>query len=185
MKNKYSQPKITKKKLRLNFMSRNNRFYDSYDLLLNNSGVLLAQSGCGGCFLQDTLIATPGKNRKINHFQPGDTVLSYNFKKHNLTKNKVVEVLKHQSNDGYYYLINKKIKVTGNHPMFTNNQTWKRVDQLTLSDTLLNENGEPEEIKQIEKRKGGLVIYNLHLQNQEHNYFANGVLAHNAAIDSK
>lgn len=184
---KYKKPMIHKKKIRVKLLTANRRFFDSINHFIDDSSVYLVQY-CGfACFPADVKICLAnGTTKMIQNIIPGDSIPSYNFKKGVLIKNKVVEKIVHPNFEGGYLIINDKLKVTNNHPVFVNKSVWKRADKLTIGDTLLGMQGKEIVIKKIEKiNKNPITVYNLHLQKKEHNFFAEGVLVHNGEHDHK
>lgn len=123
------------------------------------------------CFSGDTLISTPLSDIGIKDLRVGDTVTSYYNGQ--ITYSKVTDLYKRKVSG--YYLLNG-IKVTGEHPFYTN-EGWKRVKDLTFRDTLYTLNGWTS-LFQKEYIRESLTVYNLEVDNT-HNYFANGYLVHN------
>ncbi len=119
-----------------------------------------------------------GTNKNIEDIKSGDLVISYDFEHGKLVANQVVETFIHPENNSYL-LINGTTGVTGNHRLWVNNSEWKRADQLVLGDNLQGKNGENIVVSTIESVTKTGQVYNLHLLSENHNYFANGILAHN------
>lgn len=186
---KYQKPKIKIKKIKFNFFLSQNRFFDSFDSLLDfkvpevyaEGGGSCSGCGCGcGCFLPGTkVIMADGVTKEIQDIQSGDLILSYNIFTKNLVKNRVAKLLIHPDIDGDYYIINGKLSVTGNHRMWVNNEVWEKIENLKVGDTFLNSKKEKVKISSIERLKGVNTVYNLHIDAIEHSYFAENVLAHN------
>lgn len=82
-----------------------------------------------------------------------------------------------------YYLINKKLKITGDHILLANRDNkyyWTKVEKLQLKDLLFTEMNIFEYIHSIEIINEKIDVYNLEV-NTYYNYFANSYLIHNGA----
>lgn len=185
-KKTYRKPQIKMKKIKVNFLSQNDRFFDSYNSLLNQDGVLLAATYCGNCLLAGTrILMTKGKYKKIEDVKPGDTVTSYDVQRKKYVESTVVRRYHHPHSTDAYYLINGKVKITGNHPVLVEESNWKPVADLTLKNHLMNLKKECVSIQKIETIKGEYDTFNLELNGKDHNFFAEEILVHNARIDCK
>ncbi|GIW65474.1 MAG: hypothetical protein KatS3mg093_453 [Candidatus Parcubacteria bacterium] len=188
MRRKYLKPVIKKSKVSIKFLSHV-RFYDSVDqFLFNSEPVLIAQGSCAGCFPAKTKILMFNKDKKqISQVRVGDQVISYDFKTSGFIRNKVEEVIVHKNYKGGYIIINEKIRLTPNHPVYCFNlKTWKPADQLSLNDQIVFENNKIVEIYSLKFiKRARITVYNLHLKHKEHNFFADGALVHNAKHDFK
>jgi len=183
-KHQYKRPQLRKKKIRLSVYARRGRVSDSFDML-TQSEVLLAQSTCGSsCFLSDTkILMADGRHKSIVNIKVGESVFSYNHRLQKLVKNKVKEKLIHPYTQGYY-IINKVLKATANHPFYVNGREWKSLGKVSLTDHLLNVKGEAVFIRSIDRVEKSCTSYNLHLQNKEHNFYAEDILVHNGGAVS-
>ena len=119
-----------------------------------------------------------GTEKNIEDIKSGDMVMSFDFENGRLVANQVVETYIHPENKSYL-LINGQTGVTGNHRLWVNNSVWKRADQLVLGDNLQGQHGESVPVVSIENISKVGQVYNLHLLSENHNYFADGILAHN------
>lgn len=145
------------------------------------------------CFVKGTQITTRHGYMPIELVQQGDEVLTRKGYK------QVLDAGKTGVQETYtVYLSNGKTLVgTGNHRIWTENRGWVPLSQLLRTDKLLEE-GEtwlkqklntahmPVQILRIKKNIGKSVVYNLTVE-QQHEYFAEGVLVHNcryAWVDS-
>jgi len=82
-----------------------------------------------------------------------------------------------------YYLINNKLKITGDHILLSNRDNkyyWTKVEKLQLNDLLFTEMNIFECIKSIEIVNKEIDVYNLEV-NTYYNYFADSYLIHNGA----
>lgn len=182
-KKKYTKPVIKAKKIKVNFFLTRNRFYDSFDSLMMGNSHLLAQSSCscGCCFLEGTMISmSNGDKKPIENINPGEIVYSFDLTSKKIIPNNVVKLLVHPTTVNGYLIINNDVKVTSNHEVFVNSNTWKTAGELKIGDKLTSADAKEIQVISIEKVDGTNETYNLHLSGPHHNYFANGILVHNA-----
>jgi len=179
---RYRKPKITVEKIEINFFN-SRRYSDSFSLIDGLTGEILA--GCPnscGCFLPGTPVTlADGRIRKIEKIKPKDLVVSYDTTNQHYVKNSVNELLIHSFRQYKYYIINYLIKVTGNHRVWVNNLVWKRVDELKIGDRLLTKNFESIVVNSLERQIIKTKVYNLHLNQAPHTFFAANILAHNSS----
>ncbi|KAL4473670.1 hypothetical protein ABPG74_022534 [Tetrahymena malaccensis] len=151
----------------------------------------------GGCFVWDTLITmTKNQTKFINEIQEGDLVKSYNVIDETFHENIVTSIIKHEAdqlckiNFGDQYVV-----CTVNHRFYDpETKQWKSVCPnpgsgeifFKKNDYLLSDKGEKLQITQIKtfNTKQPVFIYHIQVENN-HNFFANGVLAHNMQINIK
>ncbi len=129
----------------------------------------------GACFLPDTMISTENGKAMIKDIKEGDVVVSYNEVSNKMESNKVTKVFKHQTES--YLIINGKLKVTPNHPIFVNNQ-WQEIGSANIGDNIRTLNNGEETIFSIKQIKNSVEVFNLQVENN-HNYFAEDFLVHN------
>jgi len=129
-----------------------------------------------GCFLAGTEIETPNGVVPIETLKAGDEVISFN------EKTKLKEVSKIGSIDIFqkesYYIINDTIKVTGEHPFYTNKGIVE-VQNFDSTHTLINTNGEKISIGNFKKIQESVTVYNLLDVLPNNNYYAEKFLVHN------
>lgn len=156
------------------------------------NGVLVHNKDVGLCVSGDTKVLMGNKSFKsIKDIKYGDVVLTWNFNSNSLEKSTVHEITEHFSDD--IYLINGKIKVTSGHPFWTEESGWSAINdsevkehpELKLSKLKVgmhfmdyNKNYIP--ITSIIKINETIEVYNLADLENNHDYFADGVLVHNA-----
>ncbi|MBR9706354.1 hypothetical protein GOV14_04935 [Candidatus Pacearchaeota archaeon] len=148
---------------------------DNFDCggIIDNARRKRTTSSGGGCFVAGTQIQTSTGQTNIEKLNVGDGVVSYN-KDVGLTESEVLEVYSRTVLG--YYIINNKIKVTGEHPFYVNGD-WIEVKNLEKGDKMFN--GENKvSIDSIDFVEEEIIVYNL-LVNDEHNYFAQDILVHN------
>src|SRR3989344_436467 len=129
------------------------------------------------CFLPDTLIKTNNGEKMIKDIKEGDTVMSYNEQSGRYEYGKVTKTFEHNTNG--YLIINNKLKVTPNHPMHINGE-WKEIGNAKIGDKIKTLNGD-ETIFSIKQVDENVDVYNLEVEGN-HNYIAEGYLAHNKKV---
>ncbi len=167
-----------------------NETWDSTKINDVDFGVVLAtlSYGAGGvCLHKDTLITTNKGLVKIKDLKIDDLVLSYNEKTKTLEYKKVTQL--HQNaisnyHDRYFYIHygNKIIKATENHLFFVDG-SYVRADELKVGNNLLGEDLNEYPIKKIEIIENTTdTVWDLTV-NDNHNFFAEGILVHNVIAD--
>lgn len=136
--------------------------------------------GAGGCFLPGTKIQTSNGYKPIENITENDLVLSYNESSKKLVYSKVTKTFQHDVDE--YLIINDKIKVTPNHPLYINGK-WTEAGSLKIGDYLMDENKNQVKVLSIKNVKEPVKVYNLEINNTN-NYFAENILAHNKACAS-
>lgn len=140
------------------------------------------------CFPAGTKISTKLGLKNIEDIKLGDEVLSFNHDSDIYEYKKVKTVFKRFTKEMMKLKVGKKyIIATPNHPFFTKERGYVRMDDLKIGDHLLmqTERGEVsyyfEEIKSLPIKKNYLKnhpTYNFEVEDNN-NYFANGILVHN------
>lgn len=133
-------------------------------------------SHTSGCFLSGTSILTKTGLKKIEEVKIGDYVVTRN-KEGVLEEKKVFKVLKHpkEENGCFYIIINEKIKITPNHPVYVNGKI-ERIENVRIGDLLTGKCGEIP-VRSIRKiHSNSIVSYNIDTEGNR-NYFADGMLA--------
>lgn len=137
----------------------------------------------GSCFVAGTpVLMVDWSVKPIEQVAIGDTVISWDVDKRDFVEAQIVETFEHSPEeiDGYLYINN--IGVTPNHMVYSNG--WKPAGELHIGDTLLGYGGSAVKIISISRVDGGVKTYNLHTNHETHNYFAGGVLVHNAKTEN-
>src|SRR3989344_5546087 len=141
MKKTFIKPKITVKRVPINLLFSGHGFDFSSELFARevyaqSSSIYLPyiskSGGIGGrCFTAGTLISHLDKTTTpIEKIQLGDIVLSYDVIKHTFIEGVVTDIESHTRDDGYY-LLNKSLKVTHDHPLW-NIEAWKTVEKIEV-----------------------------------------------------
>ncbi len=143
----------------------------------------------GGCFLAGTkVLMADGSTKEIQDIHPGDSIFSYDIPTNKLVVNTVAAVLIHasptedpESQEAGYLVINDVLRVTKGHNLWVaNKRAWLRADAIQVGDTLLDAHGQAVSVQTITAVNANPPVYNLSLPGVQHNYFADGVLVHNA-----
>ena len=145
-----------------------------------NFGIAPAPGGTPGCFLAGTLIQMLNGIKRIEDVVVGDTVKSFDLKTNSIKDSKVLWLSVHDDFD--YMIINGIIKVTSNHPFYSDGN-WIEAGDLSVGDKILHIDGLEHTIKTIELSNELTTVYNFEVEGY-HNYFAEGYLVHNAEKDS-
>ena len=142
------------------------------------SGTLPPSGGGSGCFLSGTpILLADGSLKPIEAVKVGDLVMAFDEKTKTLKQNKVKETFTHEAEN--YLIINGSLKVTENHPVYSEGQ-WVEIGTLEVGDELLNAQGELTIITSIQRVKEKAQVYNLEV-NRYHTYIAGGIVVHNKA----
>ena len=135
------------------------------------------------CFLKGTKIKmADGFFKPIEEVKIGDEVISYDESNGKLVRAEVEKVFYHSPDQmgDYYLIINQDLRLTPNHPLYINGK-WLPVQKAQIGDTLLDIEGNKILITSIEKIFQKVPTYNLEAKGY-HNYFAEGILAHNKSL---
>lgn len=153
----------------------------------------------GWCFSAGTKVSMAnGSKKSIEDVQLGESVLIFDEVTGQKLSSKVTEVLHHEPREQLMYEFKfsdgSSFKVTGEHMLYTVNDgyvpaSWINHDvQIGRSIQMLNEKRQEVTVRSITTHETFEPTYNIHVQGIEgrdheigrgHNYFANGILAHN------
>jgi hypothetical protein len=143
-------------------------------------GLTVAGVGQGFCFIAGTQISmADGSTKAIEDVKAGDEVSSYDTERETLLTAKVERTYHHtgEQMSHAYLLINKRIGVTPNHSLYVSGE-WRAAFFVRNGDWLTTKDG-PELVVSVETVFKEVQTYNLHIDHESHNYFADGILAHN------
>eukprot|EP01083_Nonionella_stella_P059813 156535_1 len=149
-----------------------------------------------GCFLEGTKVLMSGSKTSVDiqNIEIGDAVVSFNINQNKLEPHTVENVLKYSVNELAIITLSDETEIvcTPTHPIFVlnKNQNWCCVEptpfnsdvaSLSMGDTVMNYQLQPVQIINIQKKylTQNVSVYTLHLSGI-HNFFANGILVHNA-----
>lgn len=157
----------------------------AYNILVDNGSTFIANNALvhnKGCFLPETLILLAnGKSIPISQVHSGDQVEAYEVSG-KLLPTTVRNVLKHSVTEYYKLTTNKVVlKVTGEHPFYVGNGTFKTVETLSVGDTIYGYDGDKlsqQHIVNIQQVSAIAIVYNLQTDDP-HTYFAAGIAVHN------
>jgi len=134
--------------------------------------------GGGGCFLAGTQVAmADGTYKRIEDIRPGDIVLSVDETTYTPVEGLVTKVYHHSADEmgGSYLIINGKVKVTPNHPLYMSDGSWKNAGDLEIGDLVATLNG-GEFVRSIVKVYDRVPVYNIEVEPYGV-YFVNGLVA--------
>jgi hypothetical protein len=130
----------------------------------------------GSCFTGNTLVwMSDGTHKRIDSVAVGDIVKSYNTVTKEFISASVTDLYIHNI---FEYIVVNKICATPEHVVYINSK-WQPIGNAVIGDKLISENGEEIEVTSISKVLKSEKVYNLHTDNDVHNYFAGGILVHN------
>lgn len=135
------------------------------------------------CFLAGTRVTmADGSEKNIEDVKVGEMVMTFDFTEGRNVAARVTETFRHEADlTDHYYVVNQTLNVTGNHPLLTP-RGWRNVDTLEIGDelgTLIS----GRVIQSIERVFESVETFNLHVDHYDHNYYANGYLAHNKTAE--
>jgi hypothetical protein len=134
------------------------------------------------CLSPDTKITAINGDKRIDTIKMGDEVLSYNQITGELAFNKVTNVWSVPNSDGKYHRIyydkGKWVDATWDHKFYVNG-VYVEARDLKVGDKLLSKSLQEQPIEKIEIIENVTEpVWDLTVENN-HNFFANGVLSHN------
>ena len=134
----------------------------------------------GACFIGGTkVLMKNGQTQNIEDINIGDSVISYDTETGKFIISEIQYTFKHISTEIYKVQTSfATLNVTGNHPVYIKDKGWVEVQEISVGDNLFN-GLEFVEIDKINIIPGEYDVYNLHVFNEPHNYFAEGLLVHN------
>ena len=153
---------------------------DVYEPSIDNTGG--GGTGGGTCFVGGTPVTmADGSTKAIEQIRIGDKVLGWDTEARTQVEAEVSKVFHHSAKEmcGYIVVINGAVGVTPEHPLYANLE-WVDVGYLRPGDVLMRPDGLPVMVRTIEMFEERRPVYHLHTSHETHNYFAGGILAHNA-----
>ncbi|EMR73632.1 homing endonuclease-like protein, partial [Thermoplasmatales archaeon SCGC AB-539-N05] len=170
--------------------------YIADDILVHNSELVAV------CFVAGTKISmAAGTTKNIEDIQVGDKALSFDIRQDKVVTSTVTEAFDLLNENGVYNINKGFLRCTGDHPLFVykpdGTEGWAAVDpalsessyfkgiiQLEVGDRLFTRknNGETTStiVHSIVYEPACVQVYSLSVNHEAHNFFANGVMAHNA-----
>jgi hypothetical protein len=130
-----------------------------------------------GCFTGNTLvILSSGESLPISQIKIQDKLLSGAINSSLKVPTIVTDIYVSKSDE--IKEINGKLNVTDSHYVCCNS-TWKRAAEINIGDKLQGFNNQPIIVESTRHLKGDYKIYNLHVESDEHTFFAEDILVHN------
>lgn len=165
---------------------------------ITNCPITTTVNPCFGdcCFVGTTMILMAEKGiKRIDEIQVNDLVLTYNEATNQVEENRVKSIRNRQSSNLVKYTFyNGVVNIsTADHPYYVNGFNIAssepfstkvkygfdtEVDIINIGDTVNLADGDTTYISEIEPLIGTEMVYTLEVENN-HNYYANGVLVHN------
>ncbi len=179
MKKRYQKPTIRKEVLEVNYFYTDSRYFDSLDMF-QSSHLLSQSSSCvDTCFMPGTRVLMADKSvKEIQEISESEQIISFSLTGKEFKKNPVEKIVEKIYPDGYLVL-NNILKITLNHKIWVNNTEWLEAQEVKVGDSLLNSNNEQITVESIQHVPGTFTVYNLHIDGEEHNFFAEDTLVHN------
>jgi len=195
----------------LNGTSRNtSSYYEDYEVahfrLLSDSNYLpYGKSAIEGvrrvwkqlCLHEDTKIWMPdGSYKLIKNIKSGDTVISFDYKTNSYKHTTVKNAMKTGHEMTYEIsTAHRKIRATADHKLMVADGTYKRVDELTCDDSLVEtkfensnkflsfeNNFKFEKIRSI-KECEVVDVYDFEVDDDLHNFVADGIVSSNCLLE--
>lgn len=136
------------------------------------------------CLPKGTLVDLPGGGTKrIEDFQIGDKVLSYNIQEGRVEEDEVYDAWNSGTKQcvGVYFNNEEKIETGENHPFFVKNKSkFVKAKDLEMGDEILHRFGEEFIVKYVYFTKDR-VCYDISVKKNE-NYFISNLLVHNTGF---
>jgi len=165
---------------------------------VTNCPITTTANPCPGdcCFVGNTMISLiEGGIKRIDEIQVNDLVLTYNEATNQVEENRVKSIRSRQASDLVKYTFHNGVVniSTADHPYYVNGFNIAsseplstkikygfktEVDIINIGDTVNLADGDTTYIADIEYLVATEMVYTLEVENN-HNYYANGVLVHN------
>jgi len=143
-------------------------------------------STTGTCFLENTTVTmADGSYKNIQDVKVGDSIKSLNTSTGEIVNETIMKLYHNTPSEmaaDYYLVINDIMKVTPNHIIPVNGR-WIQIKNAKIGDWLVNEKGQKIYITSIKKVYQRVPTYTFEVSNT-HNFFADGILVHNASPGS-
>lgn len=163
--------------------------------IISASGLFLLPSGCffTTCFIRGTRVHTPDGPRPIEDLKVGDEVWSWNTSTQQQVRREIIRLYRGESVSLFRIQAGEFVVkgVTGEHPFWNPaKKCWVKSKDLSVGDAVLAWPGEDkaqtQHITQIDlyNTAENQTVYTLGVDGEEHNYFAEGLLAHNKSMVS-
>lgn len=139
------------------------------------------------CFMAGTSIAVPGeKPIRIEEVEVGQEVWCWDGGS-GLRKTTVTQAIVHESEEREVWHVRLEngvlLRITPNHPVLSKGG-WIEMGELEEGETLTSWSMQEVAIQEITKLFLNVPVYNLHVEDEEHNYIADGLIVHNKDVEA-
>jgi tetratricopeptide (TPR) repeat protein len=138
--------------------------------------------GGGGCFPSGTQVSLPdGSFCAIERLKAGMPVLAAVISNDRVIRNcteKITAVYCEEATS--YYLINRILRVTGTHSLYTNHG-WILARRLQIGDFIYNYHGQPIRVEEITNIEDKIAVYNINVSSAR-TFYAEDILVHNKRL---
>jgi Pretoxin HINT domain len=136
-------------------------------------------------FTGETLILTPAGYRRIDSLTAGDPILSYDIETGQFIETAISYLVSRSVEE--YLLVTlaggTEIRVTQEHPIYdATAQRYRTIKEFGPGDSVARPSARglsSETVTAIERVSQSTTVYNLHVEDENHNYVAAGILVHN------
>lgn len=155
------------------------------------------------CLPEGTKIWTEGGGYKtIENIQKGDRVFSFDYENNKVVPGEVkAQVFTGEKEIYKIKTAHRTLRASGEHPVMVRGGSYKRADEITVEDYIvlgntetLNQNNLPnfeidkgdilvEKVRSIEKENEIAKVYDIEVDNELHNFIAEGVVVHNCLME--
>jgi hypothetical protein len=165
------------------------------NLVLSGSGIIVHNAPC---FVAGTKVHIEEKGiTNIEDVEVGDKVVTYNHDNDTAEYKKVLETMVKENQNVVTYVFENGTELTGtsDHPLFvlgkgyssynpklTKEDSGLDVEQILIEDEVLHIDGYGIKITDIMENENKQTVYNLKNVEDNHNFFANDLLAHNRLL---
>ena len=145
-------------------------------------GIIFLAMGCASnfCIGINSKIAVPDGVKLIQNLKEGDEVLSWSFSHNKVTTSKIKKIISGKTNK--YKLINNHLSITKDHIIYDfSEEKWIKVSELDSNSQIgILKNSKIElhsyHYSEINEK---IKTFDIQLEGQNNNYFANSILVHN------
>lgn len=173
-KNPYYKPTIKVKKIALNFFASHKNDFNTLNGMIGEN-IYLAVWGC--IVKGNTILMHDNSLKKVEDIEKGDFIRAWDINENVIAKSKVVDIeLRHEEHS--FVIINDKLQLTPNHRIWINTSEWKRSDDISVGDTVIDHLGKEMKVTKIELVNQPVTTYNIRIDGDLHNYFVEDILIH-------
>lgn len=151
--------------------------------------LFLLLSGCTSCFTGDVLISTPTGEKEICSLRVGDEILGYSEKENRIVTHKIAKTHRWVSLNYRTIRTQNAILsgVTKNHPIYSEGfRAYVPAEAIKTDDFVRTQKGNSVQMEKVlgagRTNLGFGIVYDLSVEGESKNYFANHVLVHNKSF---